>query len=244
VAASEVGDTKIAWTNKSWNPVTGCTKASAGCVNCYAERLARRLQRMNQKYENGFRLTLQPQSLEEPLRWRDPRHVFVCSMGDLFHRDVDVSYISQVFDIIRRCPQHTFQILTKRIERMASVAADLGLPANVWAGVTVERNDYAWRADVLRSIGASVRFISAEPLLGPLPDLELDGIDQLIVGGESGPGARPMDLSWAGELRDRCLEADIAFFFKQVGGVNKKKAGHLLDGCEWREFPQLRRAVG
>ena len=231
----------IEWTDATWGPVTGCTKVSPGCDHCYAERLSRRLQAMgNPKYANGFALTLHDDTLDLPLRWKRPKRVFVNSMSDLFHVDVPDEYISRVFDTMARCPQHVFQILTKRSGRMRRWFAKHGpqppLP-NVWIGVSVETDRYCWRADDLRAIPAAVRFISAEPLLGPLDRLNLAGIHWLITGGESGPGHRPCDEAWVRALRDQCLASNVAYFHKQWGGISPKVGGRLLDGRTWDEYP-------
>lgn len=228
----------IEWTEATWNPVTGCTKISPGCKYCYAERLARRLQAMRQpNYRNGFELTLQPQMLDLPLQWSKPKVIFVNSMSDLFHEDVPIAHICGVFDAMRQAHWHRFQVLTKRADRLASLNSHIEWPENVWMGVSVESEDYAARIDRLRSTGARVKFLSLEPLLGPLPKLILDGIDWVIVGGESGPRARPMDPAWVTEIRDQCIGAGVAFFFKQWGGRNKKRAGRLLDGRTWDAMP-------
>ncbi len=228
---------KIAWTESTWNPVTGCTKISAGCKNCYAERLAVRLRAMGQdKYANGFEVTIHPECLNEPRQWTGSQMVFVCSMADLFHDDVPDEFIKSVFAVMAETPQHTYQVLTKRSGRLASLAPHLNFAPNIWVGVTVENNDYVFRADDLRRVPAAVRFISAEPLLGPLPDLDLTGIDQLIVGGESGKGWRPMDSDWARDLRDRCVGEGVSFFLKQFAGFQPKKLGRELDGVIWDEM--------
>ncbi|RMF48611.1 MAG: phage Gp37/Gp68 family protein [Bacteroidetes bacterium] len=230
--------TSIEWTEATWNPLTGCTKISPGCKHCYAERMARRLQAMGvPKYRNGFRLTLHPTVLTEPLRWRTPRMIFVNSMSDLFHHDVPPEFICAVFDVMRQAHWHTFQILTKRAERLRALDSLLDWPPNVWMGVSVERADYIARIDDLRATGAAIKFVSCEPLLGPLPHLPLDGIDWVIVGGESGPGARPMDPAWVRDIRDQCLAADVPFFFKQWGGPRKDRTGRLLDGRTWDAMP-------
>lgn len=232
----------IEWTQATWNPVTGCTKISAGCKNCYAERMAERLQAMGvAQYANGFRLTLQPQALDLPARWKKPRLIFVNSMSDLFHRDVPVSFIRRVFDVMNGCPQHTFQVLTKRPEIAAEYAADLEWGSNIWMGTSIENMLVLHRADSLRQVPAALRFLSVEPLLGPLPNLKLDGIHWVIVGGESGPGARRMEPGWVIQVRDQCLQAGIPFFFKQWGGVNKKKTGRVLEGRTWDEMPVTQR---
>lgn len=228
----------IEWTQATWNPLTGCTKVSPGCKHCYAERFADRLRAMGvDKYRNGFKLTLHPQSLDEPLRWRRSRLVFVNSMSDLFHEDVAVDFIRSVFSVMQRAKQHHFQVLTKRSERLAEIAPLLDWPPNVWMGVSVESSQYTYRIDHLKNTAAAVKFLSCEPLLGPLPELPLDGIDWVIVGGESGPGSRPMRAEWVREIRDQCLARGIAFFFKQWGGVRKGKSGRLLDGRTWDALP-------
>ncbi len=228
----------IEWTESTWNPVTGCTKISAGCANCYAQRMAKRLKAMGQtRYRNGFAVTLQPDVLQLPLHWTRPRMIFVNSMSDLFHREVPAKYIADCFAVMERASQHTFQVLTKRPERAAAMAASLPWPANVWIGTTVENASYTRRIPVIARIPAAVRFLSIEPLLGAIPKIPLDGIDWVIVGGESGPNARPMDKAWVIQIRDRCLGYGVPFFFKQWGGVNKKKHGRLLDGRTWDEMP-------
>jgi len=230
----------IEWTQSTWNPVTGCTKISPGCKNCYAERMTRRLQAMGQpNYANGFKLVLHENTLSAPLRWSKPQMIFVNSMSDLLHDDVPFDFIEKVFSVIRRAHVHTFQILTKRSHRLTELDSKLDWPDNVWMGVSVENSDYTFRIDDLRKIGAKIKFISFEPLLGPIPNLNLDGIDWAIVGGESGPKARPMDRSWVIELRDQCRSAGVPFFFKQWGGFNKKRAGRLLDGRTWSQMPKL-----
>lgn len=228
----------IEWTESTWNPVTGCTKVSPGCKHCYAKRMAERLQAMGQpNYARGFALTLQPQMLKLPLSWKRPQTIFVNSMSDLFHPAVPLEYITEVFGIMHRASWHRFQVLTKRAERLATLSADIEWPPNVWMGVSVETARYTERIDLLRSTDARIKFLSLEPLLGPLPSLDLEGIDWVIVGGESGPGARPMNPVWASDIREQCVEAGVAFFFKQWGGVNKKRTGRLLDGRTWDEFP-------
>lgn len=228
----------IEWTESTWNPVTGCDKVSPGCKFCYAERMAERLQAMGQpNYANGFELTLQPHMLELPLRWRKPQTIFVNSMSDLFHKDVPLSYIQQVFDVMRRAHWHRFQVLTKRADRLARVDEDLSWTSNIWMGVSVETAQYIDRIDQLRTTHATIKFLSLEPLLGPLPALDLRSIDWVIVGGESGPSARRMDPAWVAEIRDQCIAAHVPFFFKQWGGRNKKKAGRVLDGRTWDEMP-------
>jgi protein gp37 len=228
----------IEWIEATWNPVTGCTKVSPGCKHCYADRMAKRLQAMGQpRYAEGFRLTLQEDLVELPLRWRKPRLIFVNSMSDLFHPDVPVDYIWRVFRVMEQAEQHQFQVLTKRAERLAEVSGSLPWPPNVWMGLSVETADYVWRIPHLVSVPAAVRFLSLEPLLGPLSDLPLRGIQWVIVGGESGPGARPMQATWVRDIRQQCREQDVAFFFKQWGGVRKKRSGRELDGRTWDEMP-------
>lgn len=233
------GDSSIEWTDSTWNPVSGCSKVSPGCKHCYAERMALRLQAMGlEAYRDGFSVRLQPQALEAPLRWRQPRTVFVNSMSDLYHDKVPDAYIRQVFSVMERATQHRFQVLTKRAERMASLARFLPWPEHIWQGVTVESQAYRHRIDLLRQVPSAIRFLSLEPLLSPLPSLDLDGIHWVIVGGESGPGCRAMDPAWAIDLRDQCRAAGVPFFFKQWGGVHKKAAGRLLEGRIYDEMPE------
>ncbi len=228
----------IEWTESTWNPLTGCNKISPGCKHCYAERMALRLQAMGQPhYADGFKLTLHEDSLELPLRWKKPQTIFVNSMSDLFHKDVPVKFIQKMFDVMRRAHWHRFQVLTKRSDRLLELSPQIDWPGNVWMGVSVESNDYTFRIEHLRATGAKLKFLSLEPLLGPLPNLDLTGMDWVIVGGESGPGARPMDASWATDIRDQCSRAGVPFFFKQWGGVQKKKTGRTLEGRTWDEMP-------
>ena len=228
----------IEWTEMTWNPVTGCSKVSQGCKHCYAERMAHRLERIGlDRYRHGFAVTLQPDLLDEPLRWRKPRVVFVNSMSDLFHEDVPDDYIRRVFATMQRASHHTFQVLTKRSARLLALAPTLPWSPNVWMGVSVEDARVIERVHHLARVPAAVRFLSCEPLLGPLDDLPLAGIGWLIVGGESGPGARPMAPAWAESLRDQCQHQGVAFFFKQWGGIQKKRTGRLLDGRTWDELP-------
>lgn len=234
----------IEWTESTWNPITGCTKISPGCKHCYAERMAARLQAMgHENYRSGFALTLQPQTLDLPLRWKTPQTIFVNSMSDLFHERVPLEYIRRVFDVMQRASWHRFQVLTKRAERLAELAPQLAWEPNIWMGVSVESDRYRGRIDELRGTGAKVKFLSLEPLLGPLRDLDLREMHWVIVGGESGPGARPMDPEWARDLRDQCRRNKVPFFFKQWGGTNKKRAGRVLDGRTWDEMPVLRKAA-
>jgi protein gp37 len=228
----------IEWTDASWNPVTGCSKVSPGCARCYAETFAERWRGIpDHPYEQGFDLRLWPGRMEQPLRWRKPRRIFVNSMSDLFHEDIPADYIHQVFEVMRRADWHNFQILTKREERLVELASELEWPANIWMGVTVENRRFVHRADYLREVPAAVRFISAEPLLGPLDGLNLEGIHWLIAGGESGHRHRPVRVEWLRQLRDRCAEERVAFFFKQWGGQRAKSGGRLLDGREWSQWP-------
>lgn len=228
----------IEWTESTWNPVTGCTKISPGCDHCYAERLALRLQAMGQpNYADGFRLTVQEHMLELPLRWKLPQVIFVNSMSDLFHKGVPAEYIQRVFDVMRRASQHRFQVLTKRSQRLARLSSGLSWQPNIWMGVSVESQEYRFRIDHLRETDAHIKFLSLEPLLGPLTNLKLEGIDWVIVGGESGPGARAMKTEWVLDIRDQCQDAGIPFFFKQWGGTNKKKTGRVLEDRTWDEMP-------
>ena len=233
-------NTKIEWTDCTWNPATGCSEISPGCKNCYAKPMAHRLQSMGQKnYRNGFEVTTHNHMLQKPLAWRTPKMVFVNSMSDLFHNDVLEGFILRVFMVMQQANRHVFQVLTKRSQRLAELASRLPWPENVWMGVSVENEDYLGRVDHLRKTPAHIKFISFEPLLGPIPEFDLADIDWVIVGGESGPGARPMKKEWVTDIRDKCLEVGVPFFFKQWGGVNKKKAGRLLDGKTWDQFPEV-----
>lgn len=245
----------IEWTDATWNPVTGCDRVSPGCANCYALRQAGRLKRMGSpRYQTdgdpatsgpGFGVAMHPDLLDVPLRWTKPRMIFVNSMSDLFHPSVPDSFIVRVLQTAAAAPQHTFQILTKRAQRLARLAPGLTWPPNVWIGVSVENSRYAWRADYLRAVtDAAVRFVSAEPILGPLTALRLHGIDWVIGGGESGPGHRPLadNPQWARDLRDKCAQAGVPFFFKQWGGSTAKAGGHVLDGRTHHDWPQPRAA--
>jgi protein gp37 len=228
----------IEWTESTWNPVTGCTKISPGCKHCYAERMAGRLQAMGQRnYVNGFDLTLHEHALDLPLKWRKPQRIFVNSMSDLFHDDVPFDFIQRVFQVMRAAHWHRFQVLTKRSVRLAEIASKLDWPENVWMGVSIESDNYCFRASDLRKTRAHVRFLSLEPLLGPLPTLDLSGIGWVIVGGESGPGARPIKEQWVVDIKQLCRDSRVPFFFKQWGGVNKKAAGRLLGGRTYDEMP-------
>jgi protein gp37 len=229
----------IEWTESTWNPVTGCTAISPGCDNCYAERMAYRLQAMGQpNYANGFRLTEHPRMLELPLRWRQGQTIFVNSMSDLFHRDVSTEYIHRVFDVMNRADHHRYQVLTKRSQRLMRLSPELPWQPHIWMGVSVETAAYTYRIDHLRQTHAHVRFLSLEPLLGPLPDLNLMDIHWVIVGGESGPGARPMEEEWVVDILRQCRAANVPFFFKQWGGVNKRMTGRRLQDEEYNEMPR------
>lgn len=229
----------IEWTEMTWNPVTGCRKVSQGCKHCYAERMARRLHAMGScRYVNNFDPTLHWDLIEVPLRWKRPRIIFVNSMSDLFQEDVPFEFIERVFATMARCPQHTFQILTKRSARLRDLASSLRWPANVWMGVSVENARVIGRVDHLRAVPAAVRFLSCEPLIGPLPSLPLSGIHWVIVGGESGPKARPMEELWVQEIRRQCRAACVAFFFKQWGGKRKDLTGRKLNGRTYDEMPR------
>jgi protein gp37 len=230
----------IEWTESTWNPLTGCTKISPGCKHCYAERMARRLKGMGQpNYVNGFKLTLHEHALELPLHWKKPQVIFVNSMSDMFHKDVPIHFIHKTFEVMRRASWHTFQVLTKRSERLAELDSLIDWPDNVWMGVSVENQDYTFRIKHLQQTHARIKFLSLEPLLGPLSNLDLQDIDWVIVGGESGPGARPIERDWIINIRDQCQSARVPFFFKQWGGVWKKKTGRTLDGRTWDEMPRL-----
>jgi protein gp37 len=228
----------IEWTEMTWNPVTGCTKISQGCKHCYAERMAKRLHAMgSDRYRNGFGLTLHPDLIDLPKTWKKPRTVFVNSMSDLFHDDVPADFIRRIFDTMADCPQHTFQVLTKRSARLRRLSPSLTWPANVWMGVSVEDGRVTERILDLVSVPAQVRFLSCEPLIGPLEDLPLDGIHWVIVGGESGPAARRMDPEWVESIHRQCRDASVPFFFKQWGGVRKDMTGRVLHGRTWDEMP-------
>ncbi|MBN2180448.1 MAG: phage Gp37/Gp68 family protein [Sedimentisphaerales bacterium] len=228
----------IEWTESTWNPVTGCTKISSGCQNCYAERMALRLKAMGQpNYRNGFKVTCHRHTLDIPMKWKKPQMVFVNSMSDLFHKDVPDDFILDIFSTMQQARQHQYQILTKRAEQLAKLSPVLPWRKNIWMGVTVESADYKDRIDYLKYASAHIKFLSFEPLLSDIGELDLDGIDWVIAGGESGPGARPMKIEWARNIREQCINRNVPFFFKQWGGVNKKKTGRLLDGRTWDEMP-------
>lgn len=232
--------TKIEWTDATWNPIRGCDKISPGCKHCYAERFAERFRGVSgHPFEQGFDLRLVLEKLDEPLRIKKPQRIFVNSMSDLFHERVPVEYIRQVFDVMNKANWHEYQVLTKRAERLQDLNGVIQWAPHIWMGVSVENSDYAWRIDHLRRTNAHVKFLSIEPLLGPITKLNLQGIDWVIVGGESGPGARPMVKEWVTDIRDQCVRSDVAFFFKQWGGVFKKKTGRELEGRTWDEMPAL-----
>jgi len=230
----------IEWTEMTWNPVTGCTKISPGCKHCYALAMSKRLRAMGvQRYQDGFALRLHDDLIDLPRRWKRPRVVFVNSMSDLFHEDVPLDFIQAVFRTMIECPQHTFQVLTKRADRLAELAEHMEWPENVWMGVSVENSKYYRRVDDLRRVPAAVRFLSCEPLLGPLDNLNLRGIGWVIVGGESGPKARPMDAEWVHSIRRQCESSGVPFFFKQWGGVRKHTTGRQLEGRTYDDMPEL-----
>ncbi|MGA2865654.1 MAG: phage Gp37/Gp68 family protein [Verrucomicrobiota bacterium] len=234
----------IEWTEATWNPVTGCSKVSRGCKHCYAERMALRLQAIGAaNYRNGFKLTVHEHALNLPLAWRKSQSIFVNSMSDLYHKEVPLAFIQKVFAVMRLADWHRFQVLTKRAERLAELSPKLPWAPNIWQGVTVEHPDYTCRIDLLRQTGAHVKFLSLEPLLAPMPRLKLPGIDWVIVGGESGPGARPIQETWVTDIRDQCQKAGVAFYFKQWGGVFKKRNGRTLQGRLWDEMPEAPEAV-
>lgn len=233
----------IEWTEATWNPVTGCTKVSPGCKHCYAERMAKRLQAMGQpRYADGFKVTLQHDLVRLPLSWRKPRLVFVNSMSDLFHDSVPEEFIASCFETMNLATQHTFQLLTKRPKRVLELADRLNWSDNIWMGTSVESAEYCWRTESLAEVPVNIRFLSVEPLIGPIESLPLEGIHWVIVGGESGPGARAMDPEWPRSIRDQCVAHAVAFFFKQWGGVHKKRTGRILDGRTWDQMPTRERA--
>ena len=233
-----MSQSKIEWTEATWNPVTGCTKISQGCKHCYAERLALRLKKMGvEKYKNGFQIALHPGTLLEPKKWKKPKLVFVNSMSDLFHKNVPSDFIQSVFKTMNEVPQHTFQVLTKRPDRVIQLNKNIKWTSNIWLGTSVESSKWISRIERLKETGAITKFLSIEPLLGPLPEIDLTEIDWVIVGGESGPGARPMETDWVRSIRDLCIQSDVPFFFKQWGGVFKKKTGRTLDGQIWDQMP-------
>ena len=231
-------DSKIEWTEMTWNPVTGCTKVSQGCKHCYAERMAKRLHAMGvQRYQNGFNVTLHEDLVDTPTKWKQPRLIFVNSMSDLFHEDIPVEFIQRIFDTMVRCPQHTFQVLTKRSQRLSELATHLPWPKNVWMGVSVENSQVMHRIRDLIKVPATVRFLSCEPLIGQLDNISLKGIHWVIVGGESGPNARPLKIEWVESIFHQCKTADVPFFFKQWGGTRKDLTGRTLHGRTYDEMP-------
>ena len=235
----------IEWTETTWNPVTGCTKISHGCKNCYADRMSHRLQAMGvAKYRDGFSVAVHPSVLRDPLSWRKPRLVFVNSMSDLFHQNVPSVFIEAVFEVMNRASHHTFQVLTKRPSRVSHLNSRLRWTPNIWLGTSIESEPWLSRLDFLRETDAQTKFLSLEPLLGPLPSLTLREVDWVIAGGESGPGARQMQPNWVRDIRDTCVESGVPFFFKQWGGVFKKRTGRILDGRVWDQFPETQRAEG
>lgn len=233
-----MGISKIEWTEVTWNPITGCSKISDGCINCYAAAFAKRLKAMgNIRYKNGFQPTVHEDLIDLPFQWKTPKRVFVNSMSDIFHEQIPDKYILQIFETMNQCRQHEFQVLTKRPERLSSLNDKIVWTDNIWMGVTIESNKYLNRADMLRNCGARIKFISAEPLLSRLNNLNLTDIDWLIVGGESGPHCRPIKKEWVEELLDLAKDNNTAFFFKQWGGFNKKKNGKLLNGKIYQDYP-------
>lgn len=231
---------KIEWTESTWNPVSGCTKITKGCDNCYAERMAMRLKAMGTRgYENGFDVTLHPHALDKPLKMKKPQVIFVNSMSDIFHEKIPDEFIMQIFDVMNRAYWHTFQVLTKRPKRLARIADKLNWTDNIWMGVTIEANEYVYRVNYLRDCPAKTKFLSLEPLIDSVDKLDYTGIDWVIAGGESGYGARVMQKEWVLDIKKRCEDENIDFFFKQWGGVNKKKAGRLLDGEYYDAMPKL-----
>ncbi len=234
-------NSKIEWTEATWNPATGCTKISDGCLNCYAERLAHRLKAMgNRRYVNEFKVTLHDDLVDLPLKWREPKFVFVNSMSDLFHEQIPLEFIQRVFRTMGKADRHVFQILTKRSHRLLKISHRISWPPNVWMGITVESQKYIHRISDLQCVPAKMKFLSIEPLLSAIPALPLDGIDWVIVGGESGPRYRPVHREWIRNLRDQCVNKGVPFFFKQWGGMRKKVSGRLLDGKTWSEMPEAK----
>lgn len=235
-----MSQSKIEWTEATWNPITGCDKVSPGCKHCYAEKMAKRLKAMGQRnYRNGFKLTLHDHMLDYPLRWKKPMVIFVNSMSDIFHKDVPVEFILRIFDVMKKASWHTFQVLTKRSDRLLELDPHLTWYSNIWMGVSVENQDYAYRIDQLRNTHANIKFLSLEPLLGPLHNLDLVNINWVIVGGESGPKSRPIKEEWVRDIRDHCVDSKVDFFFKQWGGINKRKTGRTLDGQIWDQTPLI-----
>lgn len=231
---------KISWTEETWNPITGCSKISSGCKKCYAEKMTPRLKSMGQlKYKNGFTPTCHEYELERPYEWKKPRKIFVCSMSDLFHKDIPLEFIKKVFEVMNNNPQHTFQVLTKRADLLMKYSTELIFTKNIWVGVSVENQDNVGRMDYLKQVPAKIKWLSIEPLIGEITDIDLNGIDWVVVGGESGSGFRLMEESWVLYLRDKCQELNVPFFFKQYAGVSPKKLGDLLQGVQYHEYPVI-----
>lgn len=232
--------TKIEWTEKTWNPITGCSEKSKGCQNCYAKKMAKRLKAMgNPRYQNEFEVTIHEDLFEVPLSMKKSSVIFVCSMSDIFHEKVDFTIIKKLFDVMKRAEWHIFQVLTKRPDRLEEFSKMYDIPDNIWVGTSIELSEYGYRLDSLKKTKAKTKFVSCEPLLGSLQSLDFTGIDWIVTGGESGSGARPVKEKWLIELRNQCINKDIYFFFKQWGGWNKKKNGHILDGKEYKEMPPI-----
>ncbi len=235
------GKTSIEWTECSWNPITGCTKISEGCRNCYAARMAHRLKAMgNIRYENEFEVTIHEDLIDKPLHWKKPKRIFVNSMSDLFHKDIPDEVIIRIFQTMNKANWHTFQILTKRSDRLAALSKKINWTPNIWMGVSIENKETIFRAEHLKNTNAAIKFISAEPLLESIDDIDLNGIDWLIVGGESGPCCRPLSEEWVVELQNLARKTNTAFFFKQWGGINKKKNGSKLRGKYYKEYPKVK----
>ncbi|MBR6983250.1 MAG: phage Gp37/Gp68 family protein [Ruminococcus sp.] len=235
------GKTSIEWTECSWNPITGCTKISEGCRNCYAARMAHRLKAMgNIRYENEFEVTIHEDLIDKPLHWKKPKRIFVNSMSDLFHKDIPDEVIIRIFQTMNKANWHTFQILTKRSDRLAALSKKINWTPNIWMGVSIENKETIFRAEHLKNTNAAIKFISAEPLLESIDDIDLNGIDWLIVGGESGPCCRPLSEEWVVELKNLARKTNTAFFFKQWGGINKKKNGSKLRGKYYKEYPKVK----
>jgi len=233
-----MAESKIEWTGSTWNPITGCDKHSSGCQNCYAEKMANRLKNMRlEKYKNAFRLTLHEDEIEKPLTMKKPQTIFVCSMSDIFHKDVPDSFILRLFEVMNKAHWHTFQVLTKRAERISDLKDKINWTSNIWLGVTVESDEYTHRIDHLRESGAHIKFLSIEPMLSAIPNMNLTNVDWVIVGGESGTNPRPIEKEWVTDIKNQCLKTFTPFFFKQWGGKNKKKNGRELDGKIYDELP-------
>jgi protein gp37 len=237
-------ESKIEWTDATWNPIRGCNKVSPGCDNCYAEAFAERFRGVeNHPYELGFDIRMVPEKLDEPKKWKKSKRIFVNSMSDILHEQIPDDYILKIFEVMNECDNHVFQVLTKRSKRLSKISAKINWTPNIWMGVSIENHQYRFRSEHLAETGALIKFISAEPLLGPIENLPLRKIDWVIVGGESGKGARKMDLEWARNLRNQCMEKSIPFFLKQLGGATDKKGGNdaKLDGKMWHQYPKLKK---